>query len=149
MYVTKAIIYFLFLSICLSCNKESCNPYDIELRIDFTEEEFLTAIIGQWESVLENAAAVNVTYLEFCEQDHAKITLKEGSIEEFFEGNYTVEFTLLPPASTETRASITIKSPKRDIILSTVTFSPNSLFPASMLFLNISGPIWGLLSRVE
>jgi len=149
MYVTRTIIHFLFLVIFLSCDKESCNPNDIDLRIDFTEEEFLTAIIGQWESVLENAAVVNVTYLEFCEQGHAKIALKEEGTVEHFEGNYTVEFILVPPAGTETRASITIKSSKRDIILSLVTFSPNSFFPSNMLFLNIGGPIWGLLSIVE
>ena len=147
MFVTRIIIFFSFCVICLSCDKESCNPNDmLELRTDFNEEEFLKAILGQWEGVLEIETRANVTYLELCEQGNAKITLKEEGTVEHFEGNYTVEFTHI---GNPTSADITIITSKENLILSRVHFGFNSLVSSTEPFLTIDGPIWGLLSRME
>ena len=150
MYFTRAIIYLLGLVVCLSCDKESNTPDDIlELRMDFTEEEFLLAIIGKWETVWEFDEVENVTYLEFDDQGYAKITLKYESTEEDFEGNYTVEFTLIPEPGEETRADITIKSAKRNILLSGVHFGLHSGLSGTKLFFRTHFAPIAVLSRIE
>jgi len=148
MYFEKAILCFVCFLACISCEKESCNPNDVlELRMDFTEEEFLMAIIGKWESVWETDGFENVTYLELCKQGNAKITLKEGSTVEYFEGNYTVEFTNL---GYRTRADITITTPKRNIILSDAQFDlHNGLSVTKLYFRTYGGSPKAVLSRIE
>jgi hypothetical protein len=69
------IAFSIILFLC--CSKESDqNNEPMELRSDFSANEFKNAIIGEWKSVFENPEYENVIYLEFDDLNNSRIILQ-------------------------------------------------------------------------
>jgi hypothetical protein len=149
---------FIICSIILfySCNKESDKTElsePIELRSDFSANEFKNAIIGEWKSVFENPEYENVIYLEFDDQNNSRIILKKDDIEKKYSGNYVVTFMREPAEGNTTLAKIVISSSEKNVELSRVCFDlHNGVHDARDPFgflLRIYDPPYGVLEKVE
>lgn len=156
MKILKAIFFVssIILIFCC-CNKESDNSESdnknepIELRFNFSETEFNNVLIGEWQSVFENAGKENVIYLKFDNQGKAEITIDKDGVEQEYSGDFMVDFMQEPAEENTTQAIIIISSSTKDIVLSRAYFGfHNAFLIDSGLFLRITEPN-GVLDKIE
>jgi len=155
----KKINYFIILSVLISligCDKESDSDADkktdtkiIELKEDFTSDEFKEAITGKWHSVFVFPGYENVINLELNTVGEAKITLSKDNVSNDYQGDYTVDFTRQPMKGNVTFGDITISTQNKIIKLSRVNFGVHNAMPSDSMYLRIDESPYGVLDRVK
>jgi hypothetical protein len=147
------IILFVFISL-IGCNKESDSDARteskiIDLKENFSADEFKEAIIGKWQSVFEHAGKENVIYLELNDKNEAKITLKKDNASNNYQGDYIVDFSRQPMEDYLTLGEITISTQNKIIKLSRVNFGLHSAVHGDSMYLRIDESPYGVLDRIK
>ncbi len=159
----KQIFIHLILGLSLSLIMVSCEtepdpdpcpePVLMELRDNFSEDEFENAIIGAWKSAYEHPDNANVMYLSIDCEKKAEITIEENGSSEHFIGDLTVEYLRPTSSGMVTLAKLIITSKEEEIELSRVWFGLNNFIaipPEGELYLrNMGSPSATLQWEVE
>lgn len=128
--------------------KELADPV-MELKDNFSEQEFKNALVGVWQSAFEVAGQKNIKCLQINRDGKAKATISNQGETELYEGNYTVSFLRPPSAGEITLAKITIKAASGNLILSFVEFGLHNGLPMSQeLVLRINESPFGTMKRM-
>jgi hypothetical protein len=132
------------------CDNDALFPNSsLELRSDFLEDEFKSAILGKWESVFKHIDKENVIQLKLNNQGIVCLTLEKNEVLRNYDGNYIVTFLRPPSEEMVTFAQIKIQA-SDTIILSRVNFGLHNAFPVDEgLFLRIDDSPYGVLSRMN
>ena len=153
----KTLNYFIIFSVFISligCDKESdtdarTESEIIELKENFSADEFKEALIGKWQSVFENDGKENVIYLELNDKNEAKITLDKDNVSNDYQGDYVVDFIRQPMEGYVTLGEITISTQNKIIKLSRVNFGLHNALPVDSMYLRIDESPYGVLDRIK
>lgn len=117
------------------------DPEPVDLRQNFSEDEFEHAIIGTWTSAYKHPHDASVMYLRIDCEKRVKMHIEENDVSVSYVGDLTVEY--LRPTSPDdvTLAKMIITTKNEVIILSDVMFARNNAISAEKLYLrNLSSP---------
>jgi hypothetical protein len=107
----------------------------VELRENFSEDEFENAIIGTWRSAFEWEDNVNVIFLKIDCENKAEIHIDEDGLMESYLGDLSIEYPRPTSPTRTTRAKLIIKTTSEEIVLSDVGFGKNNMISAENLYL--------------
>ena len=137
--ISSSICFLLFIIYSGCNNKDDLHPCPkpvlVELRGNFSEDEFENAIIGTWQSALESEDRTHVRFLKIDCEKNVEITIVENGLSESYIGDLFVEYLRPTSPSMITRAKLIITTKVEEIVLSDVQFGRNNFLPYDNLYL--------------